>query len=127
MSSWSQWGAVRSSRPRPLFASSPDGLRERTRGGDERGEPVADAGSGGVTAGLGWPETRLPLRWEIATAGRSSGVGWPRPPVSPVERTTTVSQTPLNPGDSPLVREALSSVVSRETAAAPPQAAAPSV
>ncbi|MBE3010424.1 ParA family protein [Microbispora sp. NEAU-D428] len=38
-----------------------------------------------------------------------------------------MSQTPLNSGDSPLVREALSSVVSRETAAAPPQAAAPSV
>ncbi|WP_344209031.1 ParA family protein [Nonomuraea bangladeshensis] len=33
-----------------------------------------------------------------------------------------VTQTPLNPGDSPLVREALSSVVSRETSA-PPTAA----
>lgn len=30
-----------------------------------------------------------------------------------------VTQTPLNPGDSPLVREALSSVVSRETSATP--------
>ncbi len=37
-----------------------------------------------------------------------------------------MSQTPLNPGDSPLVREALSSVVSRETATAAP-AAAPSI
>ncbi|WP_195826251.1 ParA family protein [Nonomuraea glycinis] len=32
-----------------------------------------------------------------------------------VERITNVTQTPLNPGDSPLVREALNSVVSRET------------
>jgi chromosome partitioning protein len=40
-----------------------------------------------------------------------------------------VTQTPLNPGDSPLVREALSSVVSRETSAvqtAPRSGAAPS-
>jgi chromosome partitioning protein len=38
-----------------------------------------------------------------------------------------VTQTPLNPGDSPLVREALNSVVSRETSTAqvPTQAAAP--
>ncbi|MGN9787233.1 ParA family protein [Nonomuraea sp. ZG12] len=35
-----------------------------------------------------------------------------------VERITNVTQTPLNPGDSPLVREALNSVVSRETPAA---------
>ncbi|MFB9201906.1 ParA family protein [Nonomuraea spiralis] len=35
-----------------------------------------------------------------------------------------VTQTPLNPGDSPLVREALSSVVSRETPAATQPAAA---
>lgn len=34
-----------------------------------------------------------------------------------VERMANVTQTPLNPGDSPLVREALSSVVSRETPA----------
>lgn len=34
-----------------------------------------------------------------------------------VERMAIVTQTPLNPGDSPLVREALSSVVSRETSA----------
>jgi chromosome partitioning protein len=34
-----------------------------------------------------------------------------------------VTQTPLNPGDSPLVREALSSVVSRETSATPMAAA----
>ncbi|MFI9595590.1 ParA family protein [Nonomuraea sp. NPDC052265] len=33
-----------------------------------------------------------------------------------------VTQTPLNPGDSPLVREALSSVVSRETPATQPAA-----
>jgi chromosome partitioning protein len=36
-----------------------------------------------------------------------------------VERMAIVTQTPLNPGDSPLVREALSSVVSRETSATP--------
>lgn len=35
-----------------------------------------------------------------------------------------MSQPPLNPGDSPLVREALSSVVSRETAPSAPVAAA---
>ncbi|WP_200824059.1 ParA family protein [Nonomuraea solani] len=35
-----------------------------------------------------------------------------------------VTQTPLNPGDSPLVREALSSVVSRETSATPAAAQA---
>ncbi|GGL11813.1 chromosome partitioning protein ParA [Sphaerisporangium melleum] len=35
-----------------------------------------------------------------------------------------VAQPPLNPGDSPLVREALSSVVSRETAPSTPVAAA---
>ncbi|MEU7000365.1 ParA family protein [Nonomuraea sp. NPDC046570] len=35
-----------------------------------------------------------------------------------------VTQTPLNPGDSPLVREALSSVVSRETSATQTAAAA---
>jgi chromosome partitioning protein len=34
-----------------------------------------------------------------------------------VERMAIVTQTPLNPGDSPLVREALSTVVSRETSA----------
>ncbi|YCK33423.1 ParA family protein [Actinomadura sp. ATCC 39365] len=39
-----------------------------------------------------------------------------------------VTQTPLNPGDSPLVREALSSVVSRETpAATQPAATQPAV
>ncbi|MFB9631220.1 ParA family protein [Nonomuraea helvata] len=37
-----------------------------------------------------------------------------------------VTQTPLNPGDSPLVREALSSVVSRETSATPTAAQTPS-
>ncbi|WP_218136018.1 ParA family protein [Nonomuraea jiangxiensis] len=36
-----------------------------------------------------------------------------------------VTQTPLNPGDSPLVREALSSVVSRETSATPTAAQSP--
>ncbi|MEV4362314.1 ParA family protein [Nonomuraea sp. NPDC052116] len=36
-----------------------------------------------------------------------------------------VTQTPLNPGDSPLVREALSSVVSRETSATPTAAQTP--
>jgi chromosome partitioning protein len=40
-----------------------------------------------------------------------------------VERMAIVTQTPLNPGDSPLVREALSSVVSRETSATPMAAA----
>lgn len=40
-----------------------------------------------------------------------------------VERMANVTQTPLNPGDSPLVREALSSVVSRETPAATQPAA----
>ncbi|SEG78341.1 chromosome partitioning protein [Nonomuraea solani] len=35
-----------------------------------------------------------------------------------------MTQTPLNPGDSPLVREALSSVVSRETSATPAAAQA---
>jgi chromosome partitioning protein len=52
-------------------------------------------------------------------AVRPSGVGWPFFSALP-ERTTIVSQTPLNSGDSPLVREALSSVVSRETAAPAP-------
>lgn len=41
-----------------------------------------------------------------------------------VERMAIVTQTPLNPGDSPLVREALSSVVSRETSATPAAAQA---
>ncbi|SDK03441.1 chromosome partitioning protein [Nonomuraea jiangxiensis] len=36
-----------------------------------------------------------------------------------------MTQTPLNPGDSPLVREALSSVVSRETSATPTAAQSP--
>jgi chromosome partitioning protein len=66
-----------------------------------------------AACGLGWPENPA-----VLTYGRPSGLGWPVPApaaVRPVERTTIVTQTPLNPGDSPLVREALSSVVSRET------------
>src|SRR5690606_26290660 len=80
-------------------------------------------------SGLGWPGEPL--------SQDSSGVGWPEMGVSRqripatgtprVERMAIVTQTPLNPGDSPLVREALNSVVSRETSTAqvPTQAAAP--
>ncbi len=68
-------------------------------------------------SGLGWPDSRL--------SESPRGVGWPGSGVSRqqipgsdmprVERMAIVTQTPLNPGDSPLVREALNSVVSRET------------
>jgi chromosome partitioning protein len=77
-----------------------------------------------ASCGLGWPGSRL--------SESPSGVGWPEMGVSQqqisgngtplVERMANVTQTPLNPGDSPLVREALSSVVSRETSATPPTA-----
>lgn len=70
-------------------------------------------------SGLGWPDNRR--------SESPNGVGWPEMGVSRqqtpgtgtplVERMANVTQTPLNPGDSPLVREALSSVVSRETSA----------
>ncbi len=70
--------------------------------------------------GLGWPDRPL--------SENPTGVGWPETGVSRqripvtdtprVERMAIVTQTPLNPGDSPLVREALNSVVSRETPAA---------
>ncbi len=72
-----------------------------------------------ASCGLGWPDGPL--------SESPSGVGWPEMGVSRqripgtgmplVERMAIVTQTPLNPGDSPLVREALSSVVSRETSA----------
>ncbi len=73
-----------------------------------------------ASSGLGWPESR--------SSESPTGVGWPEMGVSRqripgtgtplVERMAIVTQTPLNPGDSPLVREALNSVVSRETPAA---------
>jgi chromosome partitioning protein len=78
----------------------------------------------GAPCGLGWPDNPL--------SDSPTGVGWPEMGVSRqrfpgtgmplVERMAIVTQTPVNPGDSPLVREALSAVVSRETPA--PQAAA---
>ncbi|MBO3750292.1 ParA family protein [Streptosporangiaceae bacterium NEAU-GS5] len=68
----------------------------------------------GAVQGLDWPESLAGVY-----TGRPSGVGWPFLSALP-ERTTIVSQTPSNSGESPLVREALSSVVSRETAGAAP-------
>ncbi|GGO62364.1 hypothetical protein GCM10012289_06850 [Nonomuraea cavernae] len=72
-----------------------------------------------AACGLGWPDS--------PPSESPTGVGWPEKGVSRqripgtgiplVERMAIVTQTPLTPGDSPLVREALSSVVSRETSA----------
>ncbi|MEV0613451.1 ParA family protein [Nonomuraea sp. NPDC050404] len=56
---------------------------------------------------MGWPEKGVSQQ-------QIPGTGTPS-----VERMAIVTQTPLNPGESPLVREALSSVVSRETSATP--------
>lgn len=71
------------------------------------------------SSGLGWPGKPRPespsgLGWPEMGVSRHSIAGSTRPLV---ERMAIVTQTPLNPGDSPLVREALSSVVSRETSA----------
>ncbi|GAA2674639.1 hypothetical protein GCM10010412_055860 [Nonomuraea recticatena] len=72
-----------------------------------------------TSSGLGWPGKARPespsgLGWPEMDVSRHSIAGSTRPLV---ERMAIVTQTPLNPGDSPLVREALSSVVSRETSA----------
>jgi len=73
--------------------------------------------------GLGWPEGNVAI-----PNGRPSGVGWPSNAAvsgqKPVEKTTSDPLLPPSSGDSPPVREAMSSVVSRETSTPTPPAPA---